>query len=89
MLERAHERLRLNSRKPTAVADHIIKCPECIDSLENGSLKADTTNFEIIHSCTSKLGCEVREAFLIKELKPTLNRQLYQSGASLTLKVFG
>ena len=46
-------------------------------------------NFEILSRCQSKLEAEVREAFLVTKYKPTMNSQLFMSGASLTLKIFG
>ena len=46
-------------------------------------------NFEILSRCQSKLEAEVREAFLVTKYKPSMNSQLFMSGASLTLRIFG
>ena len=75
------------NRLPTAIGSHIRdNCADCLNGLKGGALSYK--NFDIIDQCKSKLECEVKEAFHIKRQKPALNRQLHQSGASLTLKLF-
>ena len=56
-------------------------------ALRSGNLSYK--NFEIISRCRSKLDCEVKEAVSITKLQPPLNKQLFQSGQAVTLKIFG
>ena len=85
---RAEEHLDCLSktRKPTAVGDHILNCDGCKGALK--SKKLSYKNFEILNKCRTKFDCEVKEAFLVKKLKPKLNGQLFQNGASRTLLIF-
>ena len=72
---------------PTAIGKHIQECDHCQEALT--ATRLDFKSFEILNKCKSPLECQVREAFLIQKEKPSMNVQLYQSGASLTLKIFG
>ena len=58
----------------------------CLQSLSRGDLSYK--NFEIVNKCKSKLECEVREAFLVKKLNPSMNLQLFKSGAMHTIRIF-
>ena len=86
---RAGEHLTLfsPSQYPTAVGQHIKDCEHCMCALECGELS--WKNFEIMSRCKSKIEVRVKEAFLIRKLKPELNMQLHEAGSSVTLKVFG
>ena len=72
---------------PSAIASHIKSCDTCLDSLESGRL--DVSNFTVIKTCKSKVDCEINEAFIVKKLAPSMNRQLFMGGAMHTLRVFG
>ena len=88
IVKRAGEHLDcFSERMPTGIGGHIQKCEPCLQALKAGNLSFK--NFEILSRCQSKLEAEVREAFLVTKYKPTMNSQLFMSGASLTLKIFG
>jgi hypothetical protein len=44
--------------------------------------KVDINHFEIVQKARSDYEVQIREAFLIRKLKPEINKQMYQSGAS-------
>ena len=71
---------------PTAIGQHIQDCDHCQEAFM--ATRLDFNSFEIVNKCRSQLECQVREAFLIQKEKPSMNVQLYQGGASLTLKIF-
>ena len=77
---RVREHLNLDADKPTAVADHIRKCTGC----QSGNLKQ---NFEIVRKCNSDYDSQIQEALLIQKLKPKLNKQLFENGASYKLLI--
>ena len=85
---RAEEHLDCLSktRKPTAVGDHTLNCDGSKGVLK--SKKLSYKIFEILNKCRTKFDCEDTEAFLVKKLKPKLNGQLFQNGASRTLLIF-
>jgi len=70
----------------SAVEDHITACHVCKSSLEKGQLTY--RDFKIIKTGTSDYDILVKEALLIKKENPSLNRQLFLSGAFVALKVF-
>jgi len=72
---------------PAGVGAHIQRCDPCLRGLRAGDLRFK--NFEILSGCQSGLEAEVREAFLVTKHKPTMDSQLFMSGASLTLRIFG
>ena len=76
-----------SEKYPTAIGRHIQDCEACLGALRSGNLSYK--NFEIISRCRSKLDCEVKEAVSITKLQPPLNKQLFQSGQAVTLKIFG
>ena len=45
-------------------------------------------NFSILSKCNSKFERQVEEAFFIKNLNPSLNKQLYNSGSSFLLNIY-
>ena len=87
LIERAGEHLDLNANPPSAISSHISSCDACRDMLKSGNLNVN--NFDVIKSCKSKVECEINEAFLVKKLSPSMNRQLFMGGAMHTLRVFG
>ena len=78
---RAREHTRHATGK-TAISDHIRSCDFC----QCQSL--DFNNFSILSKCSDKFDCVIREALLIKNSNPPLNKQLYNSGSTFVLKLF-
>ena len=64
----------------SAVNQHIAQCTECQN-------KANKSNFSIIRKCQSSQVVSLHESFLIRQLKPILNVQLYNNGGTL-LNIF-
>ena len=64
----------------SAVNQHIAQCRECQN-------KANKSNFSIIRKCQSSQVVSLHESFLIRQLKPILNVQLYNNGGTL-LNIF-
>jgi GTP cyclohydrolase III len=50
--------------------------------------KVDINHFEIVQKDRSDNEVQIREAFLIQKIKPEINKQMYQSGASYFVKIF-
>ena len=50
--------------------------------------KVDINHFKIVQKVRSDYEVQIREAFLIRKLKPGINKQMYQSGASYFVKNF-
>ena len=46
-------------------------------------------DFQIIKNGTSDYDIIIKEALMIKSLNPPLNKQLFKSGAFVSLKIFG
>ena len=87
LIERAGEHLDLNAHPPSAISSHVSSCEVCLNYLKSGRLNVN--NFDVIKTCKSKIECEINEAFLVKKLSPSMNRQLFMGGAMHTLRVFG
>ena len=68
--------------KKTAVASHIVKCPTC----KQNEICLD--DFEVVKHCKTDFETKIHEALLIRKLRPKMNVQLYNSGASYLLKIF-
>ena len=68
----------------TEVSQHINTCNECLTAVNEG--KVDIDHFEIVQKARSDYEVQIREAFLIRKLKPEINKQMYQSGASYFVK---
>ena len=84
---RVGEHLNLKCRKgQTEVSQHINTCNECLTAVNEG--KVDIDHFEIVQKARSDYEVQIREAFLIRKLKPEINKQMYQSGASYFVKIF-
>ena len=76
----------INFEKPSAVAKHIIGCESCFCAHEQGNLSFK--DFVILKKCKSAYDTKIKEAILIQNEKPTINKQLFKSGSSFTLKIF-
>jgi hypothetical protein len=83
---RAAEHLDISSEKPSAVAKHIMDCESCFCAHEQGNLSFK--DFVILKKCKSAYDTKIKEAILIQNEKPTINKQLFKSGSSFTLKIF-
>ena len=68
--------LNLNSIAKSAIKDHILY----------SKTDLSVNNFEVIKKCNTGFEAKIQEALLIKKFNPTLNRQLYSSGANLLRK---
>jgi len=68
--------------KKTAVASHVTECLTCKQN------KTCLDDFEILKHCKTDFETQIHEALLIRKLRPKMNTQLYNSGASYLLKVF-
>ena len=68
--------------KKTAVASHIVECPTC----KQNEICLD--DFEVVKHCKTDFETKIHEALLIRKLRPEMNVQLYNSGASYLLKIF-
>ena len=84
---RAGQHLDIQAEKPTAVAKHIQNCEECFVACEQGHLSFK--DFCIVKQCKSKFDAEIKEAIMIQKEKPLINKQVFKSGSSFTLKIFG
>ena len=65
-----------------SIKDHIQSCSIC------SKTKIGLDSFKIFRKCRSDYDAKIHEALLIKKHSPSLNRQLYASGASFLLQVF-
>ena len=83
---RASEHLDTESNAKTAVGKHISMCEGCRTELGKGDITHK--DFEILKQGRSKFDIEICEAFMVKELNPTLNKQLFKSGCNFTCKIF-
>ena len=80
---RAKEHFDLeNDNVKSAIKQHINNCDACY----NSSLTID--RFHILKKCNNDFQTKIHEAFLIKSLKPSMNKQLHNNGASILLNVF-
>ena len=65
-----------------AVASHIVECPTC----KQHEICLD--DFEVVKHCKTDFETKINEALLIRKLRPKMNVQLYNSGASYLIKIF-
>ena len=65
----------------SAIKNHIFSCDACAGQL-------NVNRFDILGKCRNDFHTKIHEAFFIKRLKPALNKQLHNSGASFLLNVF-
>ena len=79
---RVKEHSDLSKNTITAIKQHLLSCETCFNS------EISVDNFEILCKCSNDFSCKITEALFIKNNKPTLNKQLHNSGASFLLNVF-
>ena len=82
LLTRCSEHLKkpTASAQPTAIGDHLKTCTPCRSATVN--------NFSVIRSARTDYDLCLHEALLIQKIKPSLNKQLFQSGAQCVLRIF-
>ena len=61
-------------------------CESCFCAHEQGNLSFK--DFVILKKCKSAYDTKIKEAILIQNEKPAINKQLFKSGSSFTLKIF-
>ena len=73
---------RINEHKKgnSAICDHIDLCDWCAQCPEDG--------FRPVQSAKTDMDLSILEALYIKQHNPKLNTQLFNSGTSITLKLF-
>ena len=72
---RAAEHLHISAEKPSAVAKHIIDCESCFSANEQWNLSFK--DFVILTKCKAAYDTKIKEAILIQNGKPTINKQLF------------
>ena len=77
-----NEHLNLKSSCKSEIKDHLRKSAVC----RNENL--DYSNFNILRHCKNETYCKFFDAFAIKRLSPTLNKQMFAKGASKFLHVW-
>ena len=82
LFERCSEHLDLSSSKQSEIKDHVRLCSAC------QGLCVDYTDFAILRKCRNTIDCKFFEAFAIKRLQPSLNKQMFAKGASTILHVW-
>ena len=82
LFKRCEEHLNLTSSGKSEIKDHLRKSAECRKN------NLDYTNFNILRHCKNETYCKFFEAFAIKRLNPTLNKQMFAQGASKFLHVW-
>ena len=81
LFARAGEHLNLKTKQSSEIKDHIRHCT-------TGCKNATYKDFEILRRCRSETHCKLFEAFAIKKLRPSLNKQLFAQGASKILHIW-
>ena len=64
----------------SAIREHLDTCTSCQSN--------PLSQFSVIDYAQSDFTCQIKEGLHIKARKPTLNKQLFQSGALFTLQLF-
>ena len=82
LYERCNEHLHISSKGQSEIKNHIRQCIAC------QGLCADFTDFTILRKCKNTIDCKFFEAFAIKRLQPSLNKQMFAKGASKILHVW-
>ena len=65
----------------SAILDHLNNCPTCKNS-------ASLENFSVLTTADSDYLLKIKEAILIKDQQPSLNKQLAQHGSFFFLNIF-
>ena len=76
------EHLNMKTSKQSEIKDHIKQCNAC------GSRTLSFRDFCIVRRCKSETHAKLFEAFAIKRMRPTLNKQLFAHGASKILHIW-
>ena len=79
---RCNEHLDISSRGKSEIKDHVRHCSGC------QTFCPDYTDFAILRKCKDAIDCKFFEAFAIKRLQPSLNKQMFAKGASKILHVW-
>ena len=82
LYERCNEHINIRSSQQSEIKDHVRNCIAC------QGLCADYTDFTILRKCKNTIDCKFFEAFAIKRLQPSLNKQMFAKGASKILHVW-
>ena len=82
LFERCNEHLNIQTNTQSEIKDHIRQCTAC------QCLCPDYTDFDILRRCRNTTDCKFFEAFAIKRLQPTLNKQMFANGASKILHIW-
>ena len=69
------------STSSSAIRDHLSSCPTCQSEYSSSS-------FRVIDTARNDFEVTIKEALHIKNSKPALNRQLFNSGSSFVLNIF-
>ena len=80
LFARAEEHLKVDDKRQSEVKDHVRKCVSCG--------KASSKNFAVLNRCKSETHCKLYEAFAIKRMRPTLNKQMHAHGMSKILHIW-
>ena len=70
-----------HSSSSSAIRDHLFSCPTCQSEYSSSS-------FRVIDTARNDFEVTIKEALHIKNSKPALNRQLFNSGSSFVLNIF-
>ena len=70
-----------HSTSSSAIRDHLSSCPTCQSEYSSSS-------FRVIDTARNDFEVTIKEALHIKNSKPALNRQLFNSGSSFVLNIF-
>ena len=66
----------------TAISDHLKTCVGCKNN------KQFSNQFEILEKGNNDFDIRILEALFISQLKPSLNKQLFESGVSFVLNIY-
>ena len=80
--ERCEEHVNIKKSGKSEIKDHVKTCVSC----KNRSI--DYHDFKILRRCRTEVQCKLFEAFAIKRIRPSLNKQLFAQGASKILHVW-
>ena len=81
-ITRRDEHFDFKKKNLTPVALHVAGCETC---RQGDYLKK---SIDIVKKCSNNFDCEINEALMIENQKPSINTQLFESGASFKLLVF-
>jgi hypothetical protein len=83
LITRVEEHLAFNKPEiKSSIKEHVINCDTC------QSCKLGIHNFEILKICKNDFEAQIHEALLVRKVKPSLNVQLFASGASYLLQIY-